>query len=54
MPSSKSTFTTRTTGVFERALFDSELNMSDKRDIAFAYLDYMRESASNVGQIKAV
>lgn len=47
-------FTTRATAVFERALFDSELGAADKKDVALAYLDYMRETAGNVAQIKAV
>lgn len=42
------------TEVFERALFESELTASDKREIGVAYIDYMREVASSVSQVKEV
>lgn len=34
--------------VYERALFESELTMNDKREIGSSYLDYIREVATNV------
>lgn len=47
-------FTSRVTTVFERALFESELTAYEKKDVAEAYLDYLREHASNVAQLKSV
>ena len=48
------TFTSKVADVFERALFESDLTAYDKRDIGVAYMDYIREMASNVSQVKAV
>lgn len=48
------TFTSRVTEAFEQALFESELTAIDKREIGVAYVDYMREVASSVSQVKAV
>lgn len=47
-------FTSRASVVFDTALFKSDLCAADKSDVAQAYLDYLRESASNVAQIKSV
>ena len=44
----------RVTDVYERALFESELTASDKREIGTGYLDYVREIATNVSQVRSV
>ena len=48
------TYTSRVTKVYEKALFESELNAQDKRDVGAAYVDYIREVATDVAQVKAV
>ena len=50
----RNNYSSRVTEVFERALFDSELSTADKKEVGLAYIDYMKEIGSNVGQIKAV
>jgi len=47
-------FASRVTDVYERALFESDLMLNDKREIGGAYMDYIREVASSVSQVKAV
>ncbi len=41
-------FSSRATAVFEQAIYDSQLSAYDKRDVANAFLDFMRETASSV------
>ena len=48
------TFVSRVTKVFERALFESDLIALDKKDVGIAYVDYIREVATDVAQVKAV
>ena len=47
-------FVSRVTKVYEKALFESDLTAYDKRDIGIAYVDYIRELATEVAQVKAV
>lgn len=42
------------TDVYERALFESDLGVNDKQEIGTAYIDYIREVATSVSQVKAV
>ena len=46
-------FSSRANAVFEQAIFDSQLNAYDKRDVATAYLDFLQETAASVTQVKA-
>ena len=40
--------------VYEKAIFESELSQSEKRDLATGYLDYLRETCSSVQTIRTV
>ena len=48
------TFVSRVTKVFEKALFESDLIALDKKEVGIAYVDYIREVATDVAQVKAV
>jgi len=37
---------------YEKAIFESDLTSFDKKDIAVSYLEYLKENATTIGQIK--
>lgn len=53
LPSSPKSAGSRVISTFEKALFTAELTLVDRRSVAHNYLEYIRENAFSVNQIKA-
>ena len=47
-------FSSHVKAVFEKAIFESLLTTTEKREMGVAFLDFMNENASNVAQVKEV
>jgi hypothetical protein len=54
LPSSPKAAGSRVLSTYERALFQSELSIEEKREIALSYSDYISENALSASQIKSV
>ena len=44
--------TNKVANCYEKAIFESELNSFDKKEVAISYMEYLKENASSIGQIK--
>lgn len=44
----------KVTLTYEKAVFESELSNRERKEVAYSYLEYLKENAHSIGQLKAL
>lgn len=49
----KTSSTNKVSVCYEKAIFESDLTALEKKDVAISYLEYLKENATTISQIKS-